>query len=138
MSPEETSLARLLVALPGFPTFDDIGGVHVGSDYASGYPLWFANDLVWIGVDLDARGEWTRVPLLTHMGVAGILLGMLPPWHLSARDGDVYEVTVYDCPPLPGAVVHSGPHGAAKWWTVSGDSLGVAAARALVAVGRAS
>lgn len=137
MTPEETSLARLLVALPGFPTFDEIGGVHDVGDSGEGAPIWYANGLVWVGVDL-VHGEWVRVPLLTHMGTAGILLGMLPPWHQSTRHEGVYEVTVYDCPPLPGAVVHSGPHGTAKWWTVSGDSLGVAAARALVAIGRAS
>ena len=46
MTPEETSLARLLVALPGFPTFDEIGGVHDVGDSGEGAPIWYANGLV--------------------------------------------------------------------------------------------
>lgn len=135
MTPEETSLARLLVALPGFPKFDEIGGVHVGSDHASGYPLWFANDLVWIGVDLDARGEWIRAPLLTHMGTAGILLGMLEaaaPGRIGVemRPGEPYKIAVFQRDQR------------AKWGGpmsyIEGPSLGVAAARVLVALGRAA
>jgi hypothetical protein len=136
---DETALARTLTTMPGFPKFDDIGGVHVGSDYASGYPLWFANDLVWVGVDLDARGEWIRVPLLTHGGTAGILLGML---HAVSRG--VVTVTWYHmgaltiCGKPAWSVSVLGVDGQSGRVSTEGEHLGVAVARALVAIGRAS
>jgi hypothetical protein len=128
VSPDETALAAQVAALPGFPRFDDIGSSFLPNTLEGGYPLWFANDLVWVGINLDARGEWIRVPLLTHGGTAGILLGMLGPALREIRP--------------PG---WTGP----AWtvWTNTsvglgeryiGDSLGVAVARALIVVGRAA
>lgn len=138
MTPEETSLARLLVALPGFKCTSGLlvrsgfRAIRIQCEPIEGATARTPDEALRLIQYLGA------VPDLHDPATAGILLGMLPRRHLSARDWDVYEVTVYDCPPLAGSVVHSGPHGTAKWWTVSGGSLGVAAARALVAIGRAS
>lgn len=143
MTDEETSLARLLVALPGYRP--RTGMTYYDPD-GTAWVVYAVMDGLPIGArlgDLRARAATSAlpsgsIPWITDDGTAGILLGMLPPRHQATRDEGVYEVTVYDCPPLAGAVVHSGPHGTAKWWTVSGDSLGVAVARALVAMGRAA
>lgn len=136
MTPEETSLARSLVALPGWRWVPGmklaekrIFIVWAGPDHLSCANDMFVGDLrcregVWEARTSPHR-EWgpatlTEVlPDLEHMGTAGILLGMLAAI----------------APPE----VYFGPDTVRVTWSDTGSAdgpcLGVAVARALVAVG---
>lgn len=141
IAPEETSLARLLVALPGWRWVPGmkladkrILIVWAGPDHLSCANDMFVGDLrcregVWEARTSPHR-EWgpatlTEVlPDLEHMGTAGILLGRLwaadpdAGWHVHGP---------------PGLVCVHRADGSDEHY---GDHLGVAAARALVAIGR--
>ena len=145
MSPE----AKALLALPGFAWAPGM----VGIDPAG--VRWVVYHVDEAGTPMAVRLGDPRVrpavspivvgtvPDLGHAGTAGILLGMLPPDYMIERDSvDAYEVTIRGLPPADVALVDShgspGVGGAARWWSIAADSLGVAVARALIALGRAA
>ena len=131
MSPEETSLARLLVALPGWRWVlgmpvcvpDDRGHVTAVLDGGEGVTVYVCFDEETRSCRFDEETS-LLLPCPAAPATAGILLGML--W---AADPDA------------GWHVHGPPglicvHRADGTDEHYGDSLGVAVARALVAIGR--
>lgn len=126
MTPEETSLARSLVALPGWRWVpgmlvcapDDRGHVTAVLDGDEGVTVYVCFDEETRSCRFDEE-IGLLLPDLTHMGTAGILLGMLAAI----------------APPE----VYFGVGAVRVTWSDTGSAdgpcLGVAVARALVAVG---
>ena len=139
MSPEETSLAAQVAALPRFAWAP--GMVGIDKDGAR-WLVYLGHPPILCGQGIGHAGYvggWessapiflSPVPDLADAGTAGILLGMLPPvpWSLTVADGR-YTIDVY----TEGEGGHPGdPRNNTSG---SGESLGVAVARALVAIGR--